>query len=85
MSEPGDRYRAEMEGLALALRGTSDGVAIVDLLGRIVFANPALATALERSEPALVGRLLEDLVVLPAGDATLDDVLSAVAEQGRWS
>src|SRR5262245_23476449 len=38
-----NRYRQEMEALALALRGTTDGVVITDPVGRISFVNRALA------------------------------------------
>ena len=43
-----NRYREEMEALAVALRGTTDGVAIFDPLGRISFVNGALAAGLAR-------------------------------------
>ena len=37
--------RAEMEVLAIALRATTDGIVILDPMGRIDFVNPALAQA----------------------------------------
>jgi len=80
-----NRYRDEMDALAIALRGTTDGIAIVDSLGRISFVNRALAAALRRDEAGIVGRLLGDFVHVPGDDAALADVLAAVAEQGRWS
>jgi len=80
-----DRYRDEMEALAIALRGTTDGVTILDAGGRIIFANRALAEAWQQPESAIVGRLLADFV-RPADDGTaLSDVLAAMADRGRWS
>lgn len=78
-------YRAEIEALAIALRGTADGVVILDASGRITFVNRALAEALGLPESALVGRLLDGLVQVPEDDGAFDDVLAAVAEHGRWS
>ncbi len=80
-----NRFRDEMEALAIALRGTTDGVAIFDPRGRISFVNRAFAVALRRPESEIVGRLLDDFVQVPGDEATLDDVLAAVGEQGRWS
>jgi signal transduction histidine kinase len=78
-----NRYRREMEALAIALRGTTDGVTILDSLGRISFVNRALAAAWKQPESAIVGRLLGDLVYLPGDE--LGDVLAAVGEDGRWT
>jgi PAS domain S-box-containing protein len=75
--------RVELETLASALRGASDGVAVVDGGGRVVFANRALAAALGHQPPALVGRRLADLVQAPGTDVR--DVLDAVAQQGSWT
>lgn len=80
-----NRYRGELEALGTALRGTSDGVVILDPLGRIAFANHALAAAWRRPESEIVGRMLHEFVSLARDDATLADVLAAVAECGRWS
>jgi signal transduction histidine kinase len=80
-----NRYRAELEALAIALRGTSDGVAILDPFGRISFVNHALASGLGGTESELVGRLLEEFVCVPGGDPALGDVVAAVGERGRWS
>jgi len=79
------RYREEMEGLAIALRGTSDGVVILDPIGRIAFVNPALARAWGQPESAIVGRLLGDFVSVRGAPADLGDVLAAVGERGLWS
>ena len=80
-----NHYRREMEALAVALRGTTDGVAILEPLGRIAFVNRAFAAAVKKPESEIVGRLLGDIVRVSAEDLALDDVLAAVAEQGRWS
>jgi len=80
-----NRYRDEMEALAIALRGTTDGVVILDAIGRITFANRALAEAWKRPESAIVGRLLSDFVSMARDDDELGDVLAAVADRGRWS
>jgi len=80
-----NRYRAEVEALAIALRGTSDRIAILDLLGRISFVNRALAAGLGHTESEVVGRLLEEFVCVPGGDPALGDVVAAVGERGRWS
>jgi signal transduction histidine kinase len=80
-----NHYRREMEALAVALRGTTDGVAILAPLGRIAFVNRAFAVALKRPESEIVGRLLADFIRASAEDLALDDVLAAVAAQGRWS
>src|SRR5262249_38834016 len=81
----GSRYPPEMEALALAPPGTPDGAAILDPLGRISFVNRALVVALERPEPELVGRLLEEFMCVLGGDPALGDVVAAVGERGRWS
>jgi signal transduction histidine kinase len=78
-----NRYREELEALAMALRGTTDGVVILDPVGRIAFVNRALAETWRQPESAIVGRLLGDFVDAPQTD--LADVLAAVAEHGRWS
>ena len=80
-----NQYRAELEALAIALRGTSDGVAILDPLGRISFVNRALANGFGRAESELVGRLLEEFVSVPGGDPALGDVVAPVGARGRWS
>jgi signal transduction histidine kinase len=80
-----NRYRDEMEALAIALRGTTDGVVIVDPIGRVSFVNRALAAAWKRTESAVIGRLLTELAQVPGDDAALADVLAAVGEHGRWS
>src|SRR5206468_1563447 len=80
-----NRYREEMEGLAIALRGTSDGVVILDPIGRLAFVNPALARAWGQPESAIVGRLLGDFVSVHGAPADLGDVLAAVGERGLWS
>src|SRR5262249_30345219 len=79
------RYREEVEALAIALRGTTDGVAILEPLGRIAFVNRALAEAWKQPESAVVGRLLDEFVQVPGEAVALGDVLAAVAERGRWS
>lgn len=78
-------YREELEALATALRGTTDGVVILDPVGRISFVNRALAAAWRRPESDIVGRLLQEFVSLAREDVALADVLAAVAERGRWS
>jgi two-component system phosphate regulon sensor histidine kinase PhoR len=80
-----NRYRDEMEALAIALRGTTDGVAILDPVGRVSFANRALAAAWKQRESAVVGRLLGEFVHMPGDESALGDVLAAVGERGRWS
>jgi signal transduction histidine kinase len=80
-----NRYREEMEALGIALRGTTDGVAILDSVGRILFANSALAQGWRRPESAIVGRIVSDFVQVPGDEDALGDVLAAVAERGRWS
>jgi len=80
-----NRYREEVEALAIALRGTTDGVAILEPLGRIAFVNRALAEAWKQPESAVVGRLLDEFVQVPGEAVALGDVLAAVAERGRWS
>ena len=80
-----NRLRSEMEGLAVALQRTTDGVAILGAGGRIAFANRALADGLAGPASPLVGRPLRDVVRVPGDDHGLDDILGAVAEQGRWS
>src|SRR5262249_60858584 len=72
-----NRYRAEMEALAVALRGTSDGVAILDSLGRISFVNHALVVALRLPESELVGRLLAEVMCVPGVGPALADVVAA--------
>jgi signal transduction histidine kinase len=78
-----NRYRDEMQALAIALRGTSDGVVIVDPVGRVAFMNLALATAWKRT--AVIGRLLTEFVQVPGDESALADVLAAVGEHGRWN
>jgi PAS domain S-box-containing protein len=68
------------ETLAGALRGTTDGVALVDRAGRVRYANPAFAAALGVPESALLGRPLGDLFH-PAEDVSLDDVLEVAARE----
>ena len=80
-----NRYREEMEALATALRGTTDGVAILDPVGRISFVNRALAEAWKQRESAVVGRLVGEFVHVPGDDSALGDILAAVVERGRWS
>jgi signal transduction histidine kinase len=80
-----NRYRDEMEALAIALRGTTDGVVIVDPVGRVSFVNRALSAAWKRAEPTVIGRLLTEFAQVPGDDASLADVLAAVGEHGRWS
>jgi signal transduction histidine kinase len=80
-----NRYRDEMEALAIALRGTSDGVVILDPVGRVSFVNRALAAAWGRRESAVVGRLLGEFVHVPRDESALGDVIAAVGERGRWS
>jgi signal transduction histidine kinase len=79
-----NRYREEMEALALGLRGTADGVVILGPGGRISFVNRALAEAWGQPEPAIVGRFLGDFVRMPGGEDPLADVLGAAVERGRW-
>jgi signal transduction histidine kinase len=79
-----DRSRDDVEGPASALRGMTDGVAIVDPIGRIAFVNRALAAAWGRAESELVGRLLGEFVSVPGHDGSLGTVLEAVHEQGGW-
>jgi two-component system sensor histidine kinase ResE len=80
-----NRYREEMEALAIALRGTTDGVAILNSVGRILFVNSSLAEAWRRPESAVVGRIVSDFVQIPGDEDALGDVLGAVAERGRWN
>ncbi len=80
-----NRYRDEMEALAVALRGTTDGVATLDPVGRVTFVNRALAAAWKQPESAVVGRLLGEFVHMPSDESALGDVLAAVGERGRWS
>ena len=77
--------RAEIEVLAVALRATTDGVVILDPMGRIDFVNHALAQAWMQEESTLPGRSLSDFVFVPGDDSALGTVLSAVMEQGRWT
>src|SRR6202040_1670940 len=74
-----------MEALALALRGTTDGVAIFDPVGRVAFVNRALAQAWKLPESAIVGRLVDDFVYVPGDHTDLGDVLAAIGARGRWS
>ncbi len=80
-----DRYRQEVEGLAIALRGTTDGVVVADPSGRISFVNPALAKAWQYPEAEIIGRMVETFVKFPAGEGDFRDVFSAVGQQGRWT
>lgn len=80
-----DRYRAEAEALATALRGTAEGIVILDPMGRILFTNAALLAAWRRSESDVLGCLLGDFVAPPGGETDLGDVFETVAEQKRWS
>jgi len=80
-----NRCREEVEALALALRGTTDGVVVLDPGGRVAFVNLALAHAWRQPESTIVGRFLGDFVGTPGGQADLGDVLAAVGEGGRWS
>ena len=73
----------EADVLALALRATADGVAIIERSGRIRFVNRALAEAWGAPVSAIVGRPAGDFVRLPGSGAPLDTVLAA-AEQGSW-
>ena len=77
--------RAEMEVLAIALRATTDGIVILDPMGRIDFVNPALAQAWMQEESTLQGRSLSDFVSVAGDDGTLGGMLSTVMEQGRWT
>jgi signal transduction histidine kinase len=79
-----NRYREEVDALAIALRGTADGVMIINSEGRITFVNRALAEAWKQAEGAIVGRPLEDFVIVPQDADALPDILEAVTEQGRW-
>lgn len=78
-------YREEVDALAIALRGTADGVVIINAEGRITFVNRALAQAWKQPEGAIVGRALEELATVPRDADALPDILEAVAEQGRWA
>lgn len=80
-----NRYREEVDALAIALRGTTDGVVILDAQGRITFVNQALAAAWKQPEAALVGRPLEEFVIVAKSTDVLTDILAAVTEHGRWS
>jgi signal transduction histidine kinase len=80
-----NRYREEVEALATALRGTTDGIVILDAGGRISFVNRALATAWQKPESAIVGRMLHEFVSVQPEEADLADVLAAIVERGRWS
>src|SRR5206468_2136092 len=80
-----NRYREEVEALALALRGTTDGVVVLDPGGRVAFVNPALAHAWRQPESTIVGRFVGDFVGTPGGQADLGDVLVAVGERGSWN
>ena len=80
-----NRYREEVDALAIALRGTTDGVIIIDAQGRITFVNQALAAAWKQPEAAIVGRPLEEFVIVPKDADLLADILEAVTEHGRWS
>ena len=79
------RARSEPEALATALRGMSDGVAIVDSIGRVSYVNPALATALGVAPPKILGRSISEFVTVPGDDDGLASVLSQAGEQGRWA
>ena len=80
-----NRYREEVEALAIALRGTTDGVVILDPVGRIAFVNRALAQAWRQPESAIVGRHLGDFVSMHGSQVDLGDVLAAIGARGRWS
>src|SRR2546427_473952 len=80
-----NRYREEVEALAIALRGTTDGVVILDPVGRIAFVNRALAQAWRQPESAIVGRHLGDFVSMHGAQVDLGDVLAAIGARGRWS
>src|SRR5207247_6325809 len=80
-----NRYREEVEALAIALRGTTDGVVILDPVGRIAFVNRALAQAWRQPESAIVGRHLGDFVSMHGAQVELGDVLAAIGARGRWS
>ena len=78
-----NRYREEVEGLAIALRGTTDGVVILDPVGRIAFVNRALAQGWRQPESAIVGRHLGDFVSVHGARVDLGEVLTAVGACGR--
>ncbi len=80
-----NHYREDVEALAAALRGTTDGVVMLDRTGRIAFVNRALAQAWKGSEAQIVGRRLEEFVHVPGDQVELGDVLTAIGERGRWS
>jgi signal transduction histidine kinase len=80
-----NRLREEAEALGLALQGTTDGVAILATGGRIAFVNRALAAVLQTPAAAVAGRPLGQFVRVPGDDHGLDDVLVAIAGQGRWN
>lgn len=69
--------------VANALRGTTDGVAILDRTGRVSFVNRALAEAWGRPESAIVGAAVGDFVDVP-GDPTVLEQALAVAGERRW-
>lgn len=80
------RARTEPETLATALRGMSDGVAIVDTIGRLSYVNPALASALGTSAPKILGRSISEFVQVPSGDEDgLASVLTQAETDGRWA
>jgi len=72
---------AETTHLTAALRNLGEGVLLLDLAGRTLYANPAGVEILQRSELELLGVELATLVGGPAGDA-LRQALQALASQG---
>src|SRR5881296_2079647 len=77
-----NRYREEVEALAIALRGTTDGVVILDPVGRIAFVNRALAQAWRQPESAIVGRHLGDFVSMHGAQVDLATCWRRAARAG---
>lgn len=69
---------------AAAVTATIDGVAVVDAAGRLVFVNPALATALDTPVDRLVGTQLAAVLVHPREHDGVAAALAVARTSGRW-
>ena len=80
-----ERKRAEEEirRLALAVANIGDGVCIVDVEGRILFANPALNRMLGYEKSELVGMPVSSLYPEGADDPMLAAIMQQLLS-GKW-
>jgi two-component system cell cycle sensor histidine kinase/response regulator CckA len=85
--EVGARKAAERERARLiqAIEQSADSVAITDLAGTIVYANPTLARAMGAPRERLIGQQYRFLRDEALAEGLYDDVLGAIHRDGRWN